>query len=1142
MYPLPRNEDERLMALRALRILDTPPEEQFDAVCRTARRLFDLPIALVSLVDKDRQWFKARCGLDVDGTPRELAFCNYTILADDVFVVEDAALDERFRANALVTGRPHIRFYAGAPLVMAPGLRAGTLCVIGTEPRAFTAADREALTDLARVVVAHLQVHRARVASDDETARRRVNEALIASQKAELERCERELRERGSLLTTTLENMDQGLMMVDSEGVIQVHNRRACELLGLPPALLEGRPAFETVHRHQIASDEFARAEPFFNRPTVRPEELLCGGHYERERPDGTRLEVRSVMLEGGGVVRTYTDVTAARRNEAALRESERRYRTLAAALPHKIWVTDPDGNALFYNERMTAYHGPLGTGIAERAALIHPDDARRIKAVKRRAFTKGVPFDVEGRLRRIDGAWRWHKLVMIPMRREGSDEIVEWLGTSLDIEEIYSDRHRLQETSDLLLLAQEAAGAGVWDLDLKAGLARHCAKTCRMHGIEPPEGGWAVLDRDQWAALLHPDDVPAAVEQLRQAVAGGGLYKAEFRVRRPDTEGGGWRWIAGYARVVCDEAGEPARLVGLNFDITERRHAEEALRASEAQLRASEERLAMALDATNDGLWDWNVVTGDVWLSERWYAMLGYDPGEIRPHVDAWSALVHPDDIDAVMRPLTDHLKGLTPIYQCEHRVRHRDGSWRWILDRGKVVARDGAGRAIRAVGTHTDITDRKEAERRVEHAASHDSLTDLPNRALFRHRLNQQLAESRRTGASVALLYLDLDRFKTVNDTLGHLAGDALLRETARRMAGALRLEDTLARLGGDEFAVLQAGDASPARTRALAERLVEAVSEPFGVAGRSVSVGLSVGIALSPGDGTDADELFKNADLALYRAKMAGRNTYRFYEPAMDEAQQERQALELDLRQALARGEFALHYQPLLDLASGRISGCEALVRWHHRTRGMIPPGAFIALAEETRLIVPLGEWVLREACREAATWSEPMRISVNVSAVQFRQPGLVQGVMSALAASGLPPERLELEITETVLIHEGEALKTLHQLRGLGVRIALDDFGTGYSSLSYLRRFPFDKIKIDRSFVKEIDNPDTAAIVRAMVGLGSRLGIAITAEGVETQAQLDQVRAEGCTEAQGYLISRPGPAREVLGPLERMMRAG
>jgi diguanylate cyclase (GGDEF)-like protein/PAS domain S-box-containing protein len=652
------------------------------------------------------------------------------------------------------------------------------------------------------------------------------------------------------------------------------------------------------------------------------------------------------------------------------------------------------------------------------------------------------------------------------------------------------------------------------------------------MHGRPCPDGAWAELSREDWAALVHADDLPAAHAAVRHAIETGGTYRAEFRVRRPAEEGGGWRWLAGYARVLADAAGEPARLVGLNFDITERRQAEEALRASEAQLRVSEERLAMALDAANDGLWDWNVATGDLWRSERWSAMLGYAHGSLPTHVDSWSTLVHPDDRDAVMAVLGEHLAGRAPDYQCEVRLRHADGSWRWMLDRGKVVARDADGAPLRAVGTITDITARKEAERRAEHAASHDSLTDLPNRALFRQRLDGKLAAARAGGGGVALLCLDIDRFKTVNDTLGHPVGDALLKEAARRMAACLRREDTLARLGGDEFAVLQAGDADPARTRALAERLVEAVSQPFLVDGRTVAVSLSAGIALAPRDGAEPDLLFKNADLALYRAKMAGRNTFRFYEPAMDAAQQARQALELDLRQALGRGEFELHYQPQMDLATSRINGCEALVRWRHPSRGMISPADFVPLAEETKLIVPLGEWVLREACREAAAWAEPMRISVNVSAVQFRQPGLVQTVLAALAASGLDPGRLELEITETVLIHEGEALKTLHQLRSIGVRIALDDFGTGYSSLSYLRRFPFDKIKIDRSFVKEIDNPDTAAIVRAMVGLGSRLGIAITAEGVETEAQLDQVRAEGCTEAQGYLISRPGPAREVL----------
>jgi len=344
-------------------------------------------------------------------------------------------------------------------------------------------------------------------------------------------------------------------------------------------------------------------------------------------------------------------------------------------------------------------------------------------------------------------------------------------------------------------------------------------------------------------------------------------------------------------------------------------------------------------------------------------------------------------------------------------------------------------------------------------------------------------------------------------------------------------------VARLGGDEFAILLTGVAEPEAAAALAGRLVETLGRPFMLDGQLINVGASIGIVLAPADGLDPDLLMKNADLALYKAKGDGRGTFRFFERAMD-----RRALELDLREALNAGEFELYFQPLLDLARDRIVSFEALLRWRHPVRGMISPAHFIPVAEDTGLIVPLGEWVLRQACAEAAGWPDEMRVSVNVSAVQFRQRNLVQLVMSALAGSGLEPERLELEITESVLMQESEAsVRILHQLRSLGVRIAMDDFGTGYSSLSYLRRFPFDKIKIDRAFVRELSrNPESTAIVRAIVSLGRSLGISTTAEGVETQEQLDIVRAEGCTEVQGYLLSEPKPAREALALLDRPAR--
>jgi len=352
--------------------------------------------------------------------------------------------------------------------------------------------------------------------------------------------------------------------------------------------------------------------------------------------------------------------------------------------------------------------------------------------------------------------------------------------------------------------------------------------------------------------------------------------------------------------------------------------------------------------------------------------------------------------------------------------------------------------------------------------------------------------------------------------------------------KSAGETGGRDLVARLGGDEFAILLVGAEARAQAGTLAGRLVDVLSRPFTVDGQVLTVGTSIGIAVAPGDGLEPDGLMKNADLALYKAKGDGRGTFRFFEAAMDREVQTRRVLERDMREALAAGDFALHYQPQLDLASNRIVGFEALVRWHHRERGPVSPADFIPVAEETGLIVPLGEWVLREACREAAAWPKDVRISVNISAVQFRHRNLVQVVMSALAGAGMPPSRLELEITESVLMQESEAsVSILHQLRALGVRIAMDDFGTGYSSLSYLRRFPFDKIKIDRSFVRDLTpDSESVAIVRAIVGLGRSLGIATTAEGVETAEQLAIIRSEGCTEMQGYLLSPPRPAREAL----------
>lgn len=434
--------------------------------------------------------------------------------------------------------------------------------------------------------------------------------------------------------------------------------------------------------------------------------------------------------------------------------------------------------------------------------------------------------------------------------------------------------------------------------------------------------------------------------------------------------------------------------------------------------------------------------------------------------------------------------------------------------------------------VATIEDITERTRADEKIAHMAHYDALTDLPNRVLFRERLEQAL-KAVRPGEQLAVMYIDIDEFKSVNDALGHPIGDELLKHVAGRLRACLRETDVAARLGGDEFAVIQSAVRSQSETTHLVHQIYQAIREPMECVGHLITTDASIGIALAPGDGLDIDQLLKNADLALYGAKGDGRRTYRFFEAGMDARAKARRSLELELRQALTEGGFDLHYQPVLNLEDGRISCCEALLRWRHPERGMISPAEFIPIAEETGLINELGHWVLDTACSEAVNWPDHVRVAVNVSPVQFKSQTLALNVASALAASGLAAGRLELEITEAVLIRDDEvALEVLHQLRKLGVRIALDDFGTGYSSLSYLQRFPFDKIKIDRAFIKDLAGAGaSASIVQAVVNIAAASDMTTTAEGVETEQQRNLLHILGCTEMQGYLFSPAIPAVEI-----------
>jgi diguanylate cyclase (GGDEF)-like protein/PAS domain S-box-containing protein len=461
-------------------------------------------------------------------------------------------------------------------------------------------------------------------------------------------------------------------------------------------------------------------------------------------------------------------------------------------------------------------------------------------------------------------------------------------------------------------------------------------------------------------------------------------------------------------------------------------------------------------------------------------------------------------------------------------------DGKKRLVTTK-RLAIRDHEGKPQYLVGVIEDVTERRRAEERIAHMAHHDPLTDLPNRAAFSQHLASTLNLSAAAGSEFAVLCIDLDRFKEVNDIFGHSVGDALLTEVGRRLKDVAG-DALLARLGGDEFTIIAEGP-QPTTAEALADRLLAVAADDLEINGHTLRIGLSIGVAIYPTDGTDAAAIVANADAALYRSKSEGRGMIRFFDADMDRRLRDRRALQHDLRSALSRGEFVLHYQPQARVG-GEIIGFEALVRWHHPARGLVPPGVFVPLAEENGLILELGQWIIREACREAASWQRPLQIAVNLSPVQFRHGDLAGIVHAALLETGLPATRLELEITEGVLIGDfSRALSVLRRLKALGVRISMDDFGTGYSSLSYLQAFPFDKIKIDQAFIANVGSPQSAAIIRAIIGLGRGLDLPVVAEGVETKEQLAFLSGELCQEVQGFLIGKPRPIGEyqdIVGP--------
>lgn len=717
---------------------------------------------------------------------------------------------------------------------------------------------------------------------------------------------------------------------------------------------------------------------------------------------------------------------------------------------------------------------------------------------------------------------------------RNAAGEIVGVVLVFSDVTEMYRAEQALRDSEERFRNLYEEAPLAYQSLDAAGNILQVNNSWLKLFGFTHDE----VIGRFI-GDYLDDSSLRALDREFSQFLSRGSVDGPVFNIKRKD---GSSRLVEVNGRIGYDSEGNFRQTHCILTDITERKKAE-------AALLESEERWKFALEGAGEGVWDWNIQTGDAVYSRRWKEMLGFAEGEIANNSSEWSSRVHPEDMPRVMAVIQAHIDGKTPSAAIEFRMLCKDGSWLWTLGRGMVVSRDASGKPFRLVGTNADISERKASADKIERLAFYDPLTDLPNRRLVLDRLEQALSSSTRHHRYGALMLLDMDDFKTLNDTLGHDIGDQFLVEVATRLQAAVREGDTVARHGGDEFVVILedlSEDALAAmQAESVAVKILHAVSQPY-LLDLAVREGLqdtrsyhctsSIGITLFRDNSLSADELMRRADTAMYQAKAGGRNALRFFDPEMQAVVTARATLESDLREAVREGQFCLYYQPQVDSAGNR-TGAEALVRWQHPRRGLVPPVEFIPQAEATGLIIPIGHWVLETACAQLVAWEtvagmSDLIVAVNVSARQFRQADFVGQVLAIIDSTGVNPMKLKLELTESLLLDDVEDIITkMTALKAVGIGFSLDDFGTGYSSLSYLKRLPLDQLKIDRSFVRDVlTDANDATIARTIVALAQSMGLAVIAEGVETEAQREFLAANGCNAFQGYLFGRPMPQGE------------
>jgi diguanylate cyclase (GGDEF)-like protein/PAS domain S-box-containing protein len=778
---------------------------------------------------------------------------------------------------------------------------------------------------------------------------------------------------------------------------------------------------------------------------------------------------------------------------------------------------------------------GELRGGYQEFLTRLHPDDiALHQQAIAAYLDGRSNSYAIELRMRCKDGSWKWILTAGMIVSHDERGNPTRMIGTHTDISErkqaeavLVELNRQLQEKTNLLQTTLTHISQGILVFDAGRHVIGFNPRVCELLAL-PAEllstrPTLSELNRIQSERGDFGQDGCLVGLNARPFVVSYGVGEPPLNYLRETTDG---RTLEIKSQLLSGGG-----MVRTFADVTDYVKAK-------AALEENEERWKLALESTGDGLWDLKVQTGEEYLSPSLLRMYGYEEGELSTSMKERDRHTHPDDTFQMQSDRQAHLDGLTPTYSNEHRVLCKDGSWKWVLSRGMVISRAADGTPLRMIGTHTDISKRKAAEATIWQQAHFDALTGLPNRRMLRERLTQELKKCRRDGLQLALLFIDLDRFKEVNDSLGHDQGDLLLTEAARRISACLREVDTVARMGGDEFMVIVTELHEASHLEVVLPKLLKTLGAVFHLGHEQVFISASIGVTVYPGDAVEIEDLLKNADQALYVAKGAGRNRFSFFTPALQHAAQLRAQLTSDMRVALSEQQFRVVYQPIVELSTGAVHKAEALVRWQHPTRGLISPAAFIPVAESSGMIVELGEWVFQQVVNQVQEWRTQLhpqfQISVNKSPVQFENVNpLHTPWINQLKARHLAGDSIVVEITEGLLLSDSDGvIEQLLALSDDGIQVSLDDFGTGYSSLSYLQKFDIDYVKIDQSFVRHlIEGSTDLALCQAIIAMAHALGMKVIAEGVETVQQRDLLADAGCDFAQGYYFSRPVPAAEL-----------